>query len=647
MSFQLLDIALYNSDGRNRVVSFHPGKVNVITGGSKTGKTALIDIVDYCLGRDTFTIPAGVIRDHVAWYVIRLQADKSQVVIGRPAPPPGQQSTTQAFLSVGGDLSLPEYSELQSNTNTTGLNSFLTELIGIAANENIPPEGQSRNPLQANISHAKFLCFQPQYRIADRTVLFYRQNEDFVPQSIKDTLPYFLGAVPDDRFQRLQELRRARRELKLLERRKAQDDAVRGQDNSKALALYAEAQQVGLLAPATPSSEFDILLSELRSCLNWTPDTASYDDNDALSPLQQQRDALLSELRGVQGELDAALAFGTDQDGFSDEAAEQHNRLASIGLYQTNGEAGHVCPLCSHTLETPVPSAEKIQQSLENIKLQMESVSKQRPRLEQFVNERRDRVSAIKQQLAETKAGMEAIFAQQEALQEQRSKQAVQARTVGRISLFSDSVSELAESDELERKIRKAERKVRDLEAELSDEDVEERLSSSLRIISNQMSKWAATLQLEHSEFPLEFNLPKLTVVAHRDTGPVPMSEMGSGENWVGYHLITHFALHEWFVNKTRPVPRILMLDQPTQVYFPADASEDVSVDDLEDEDRQAVQRMFKFIVDVTKSLAPNFQVIITDHADLQDDWFQDTVVERWRGGNKLIPESWYSADDA
>ncbi|QDU62706.1 hypothetical protein Pan216_35750 [Planctomycetes bacterium Pan216] len=50
---------------------------------------------------------------------------------------------------------------------------------------------------------------------------------------------------------------------------------------------------------------------------------------------------------------------------------------------------------------------------------------------------------------------------------------------------------------------------------------------------------------------------------------------------------------------------------------------------------------MFKFIVDVTKSLGPNFQVIITDHADLQDDWFQETVVERWRGGNKLIPESW------
>jgi hypothetical protein len=37
------------------------------------------------------------------------------------------------------------------------------------------------------------------------------------------------------------------------------------------------------------------------------------------------------------------------------------------------------------------------------------------------------------------------------------------------------------------------------------------------------------------------------------------------------------------------------------------------------------------------KELSPNLQVIITDHADLKKDWFQSAVVERWRGGNKLV----------
>ena len=37
------------------------------------------------------------------------------------------------------------------------------------------------------------------------------------------------------------------------------------------------------------------------------------------------------------------------------------------------------------------------------------------------------------------------------------------------------------------------------------------------------------------------------------------------------------------------------------------------------------------------KALAPEFQVLITEHADLADAAYQDAVVERWRGGMKLV----------
>ena len=83
------------------------------------------------------------------------------------------------------------------------------------------------------------------------------------------------------------------------------------------------------------------------------------------------------------------------------------------------------------------------------------------------------------------------------------------------------------------------------------------------------------------------------------------------------------------------------MLDQPTQVYFPADTPENMSVEELGDEDRMAVERMYRLIFEVVERLAPNFQVIITDHADLKEEWFQNAVVEKWRGGRKLVPEEW------
>ena len=57
----------------------------------------------------------------------------------------------------------------------------------------------------------------------------------------------------------------------------------------------------------------------------------------------------------------------------------------------------------------------------------------------------------------------------------------------------------------------------------------------------------------------------------------------------MGYHVITHLALHKWFAEKNRPVPGLLMFDQPTQVYFPSEPRADRSLEELPDEDRKSV----------------------------------------------------------
>ena len=119
------------------------------------------------------------------------------------------------------------------------------------------------------------------------------------------------------------------------------------------------------------------------------------------------------------------------------------------------------------------------------------------------------------------------------------------------------------------------------------------------------------------------------------------MARMGSGENWVGYHLISHLALHQWFAQRHRPVPRFLFLDQPSQVYFPPERDVDGSMASVSEDDRVAVSRMFKLIFDAVHDVAPEIQVVVTEHADISEKWYQDAVVERWRGGLKLVPDDW------
>ena len=139
----------------------------------------------------------------------------------------------------------------------------------------------------------------------------------------------------------------------------------------------------------------------------------------------------------------------------------------------------------------------------------------------------------------------------------------------------------------------------------------------------------------------MRLDLKKLTIVAdHAQDGPIPMPKMGSGETWVGLHLVTHLVLHDWFFKNKRPVPQFLFLDQPSQAYFPPDTSAEQVREQTNETnpDRESIIRMFNLIIDETN----NFQVIICEHADIREDWYQALVLENWwNGNNKLVPVEW------
>ena len=80
------DIIIYGHSGEMRRITFKVNGLNIITGRSSTGKSALSDIVEYCMGRSTFNIPEGTIRDKVSWYAVIYQFPGEQVMVAKPAP---------------------------------------------------------------------------------------------------------------------------------------------------------------------------------------------------------------------------------------------------------------------------------------------------------------------------------------------------------------------------------------------------------------------------------------------------------------------------------------------------------------------------------------------------------------------------------
>lgn len=642
MSMQIIDIVVFSHDGRRRILSLKVGRVNIITGASKTGKSALVDIVDYCFGASECRVPEGPIRRSVSWFGLKLQLNSGQAFIARRCPDTRAASSEDCFFEIRNEVEVPDASKLRQTTNVKGLGALLTNWAGIHDNIHEPPAGQTRASLSATVRHALALCFQSQDEIIRRQQLFHGAADNFLARALKDTLPYFIGAVDDEYVRKREKLRQLREQLRICERQLTELKSLCGDGISTAAALLAQARDAGLVSVVVTT--WDDTVAILREIAK-TPvvfGDAQFPDGQEYTRLSEERTQLLEEYKNVRNKIATARAFQLDEKGFSREASEQCARLISIGIFD-GSEPDDTCPLCSQKLPdiSLLPSVPQIKESLTEISSRLDSVTIAVPQVEKAIAELDSRLQCIQTNLVKNRSEMEAVRNTSDKLQQIQDEVAKRAFILGRISLYLESLPKLSDSKALEEQIQLLQEQYATLKDDLSDERAQEHIDSIMSIISQRMTEWARNLELEHSTFPLRLDIKNLTIVADTADGPVPMDRMGSGENWVGYHLIGHLALHEWFTRRQRPVPSFLFLDQPSQVYFPSEKDIDGVVTFVGEDDRMAVLRMFKFVFEVVKTIAPGFQVVITEHADIREDWYQEAVIERWRGGLKLVPEDW------
>ncbi|CDL81232.1 DUF3732 domain-containing protein [Xenorhabdus szentirmaii] len=642
MSLQIASLVIYNHEGERREITFHPSQLNILTGASKTGKSAIIDIIDYVTGRSECYVADGVIRKCTQWYGILFQLNESQIFIARRNPDPGTQSHGDIYIARGSSLVIPDGNTLYKNTTVNAVEKFLGTTIGINENEHRPPS-PTRPSLEANFRHALLFCFQDQNDIDSKQRLFHRQDDGFIAQAIRDTLPYFLGAMDEERLLQQAQLDDARKLLRQLERLVREADSLDDTTFPRARALLEEAKMAGLADDRTVVTSHETCVSLLQSLSERGvfSDIAVLSDHDEiLARLRSERQGLRTELERLNIEIRETRAFTSESTGYEREAREQRARLSIVNLIKCSDEL-HFCPLCQSHLENPPPSVVQLNHSLNELSLQLEAVEAENPRLQKRLADLQAQESTLINDLRENQRKIDDCIKQTEYLQVQQENFMLQARILGKIAQYLETVKDTNQQSGLRNHLEKQLLTVSLLEKRLDPIAVREKLAAFLNIIGRYMTEYSDLLDLEHQGSNLRLDIRKLTVVADTLDGPVPLFRMGSGENWVGYHILAHLALHRWFRQKKRPVPGFLILDQPSQAHYPPEKDNDGSIASLRNEDQNAVNRLFSLINHAAQTLAPDLQIIVMDHADLKDDWFQTAVSERWRNGVKLIPTSW------
>jgi hypothetical protein len=157
MSLQIAKLILYSRQGQVREVVFRTGALNIITGASKTGKSAIIDIVDYVTGRSECNVADGVIRKYVGWYALLFRLHDGHIFVARRNPAVGERTSGDIYMNRASSLATPPVEDLIKNTTISALEKFLGAAIG----SNYPPAKPGALecwPLKAAVQVAYATC---------------------------------------------------------------------------------------------------------------------------------------------------------------------------------------------------------------------------------------------------------------------------------------------------------------------------------------------------------------------------------------------------------------------------------------------------------------------------------------------------------
>ncbi|GHF98206.1 DUF3732 domain-containing protein [Streptomyces hydrogenans] len=648
MTFQIRAVTIYGKQpSQVHTVPFKPGGLNIVTGDSRRGKSALLTIIDYCLASSEYPVKSGKVRDYVGTYAITLVKPGQQLFVARRAPEAKKSvSTVMCVLSQAPGSPPPPLDDLRFVTPREVAKDILSDFCGIDRNIRVPAVGRA-TLIAPSVRHALFFCFQAQNEVANEDVLFHSQGKEWRPNTIRGVIPYFLGATDREQALLRSRLRLARKDLSDHEAKLAAA-RVLAPAAGQAQALLTEAIEARLVRPDTSrETTAEGVLRLLRQpLLQRGPQAGPDSTDDPISDLRNRRTGLRSHANRARARIADLKTTLAENGDFTDQANEQRARLATLGLLKRDPTYpyGAHCPVCAGPVTPAHVTAAALAMELEHLQSDLHAIGRDTPAIERMISEEEGQLQEIRSRLARNQEEINEVTAAFRALDHEPDDARRAAIVQGRISLYLDTAAQLAIGPRVEDRTEELRIRIAELETLLSEDTQGDRLTSFLSLINQEIRSKAQELELEHSSSMLRLDVNRLTVVADTPDGAIPLKDMGSGDNHLGYHVATLLSLHEWFAENGNPVPGVLILDQPSQVYFPPDH---VGEEVLESDDRILLLNIFKAIHRTLRRLDGRLQVIVMEHADLEDPAFSDHVEHRWRrrDGQALVPAAWITSE--
>lgn len=646
--WNIASIFFLGQDGRSREVPFGPG-LNIITGASGTGKSALIKAVDYCLGSSECELPAHVRRRSIA-VGVKWSAGDDEMIVGRIIPPVGQNTSHEMFATAGRNLAVPQRVEdFEGKVPLASGRAFLERAFGIGDLPGEPDEwGKTRG--RATIRHITPYMFVTKEVIYSEQVLLHGLEQPKKALDIIATVPYFLRATDEASALNERRLRTLQRQLEREEVRNRTQATADGAMRSRAFSLVNEAARLHLGSPAPVEAENSTLLALLRQIMNGSNDAKAVPHEGELSSLHEQRRGILGRLSAARREAQAASLAIQDMSGFESTVRRQRDKLQLADHLRIDGVAD-VCPVCAEPSKVGAETAENLRQTLAKIRGESAAVERVKPRLIEYGSDLAQQIEGLGRELASVDDRIRTWMRQSEESRRYAALAEARAHLFGRISFFFETISDETRAQPTDLAVVKDE--IMRLEGLVDRASRMARLRLAERKISEYASAAFADLPTIEpcvgSELDFSATEPEIAVIEAGSGVVLKMSDVGSDQNYLAIHIALSFALQHYLEKVQSPVPGVLIFDQISRPYFPSKGEERdefaISSDDdgEEDEDIRAMRQHVDFLFAET-ARRPELQVILIEHAYFADDLrYVVATRERWTraSGKGLVPSDW------
>lgn len=637
-------IIIFNKNGEKRIVPLKQG-VNIITGESKTGKSALVEIIDYCLCSTRCTIPKGKITDFSYLYSLVMAIGNNTYVIARYNWDNGGKMhfSKEAKDFEPGNLKLSYFIEKPALSYKDTKNEIECALGLFVTNMATATDQQGK---KASLRNMVSYLFQHQNLMASKFALFYRFSDFYKRKDVIDQFPVFAGMISQEYYSDLIQLNTLKAQLK---------QKYKKQKTNEKSTAYIKENLSPLLIDyfALLEQDFDGKIS-VQKMLKIASDLPAFDDTQLFgeNKITERYNELKAELEKLRDEEREILLNIKNIDNASDTGSSFTQMLKDLKQQTSVAEIEtdeYTCPLCGHECQEIAENDSELIEATEWLDDELRITEK-------YTADFSEDIRKLKEAHAKIDEKIRNVWKQIKTIEEKfiSSKTLVSKRekvnyAKAKIALYAEmSNSGIFETVDVDGDIEELKEKIARLEEKIKGFDVDKKMSKAENFLSNNMNCLSLTLDFEEEYRPIDLNFGltdgSFDIYQHQKSNEnIHLYEMGSGANWVSCHIALFLSFLRYFaVQDNSPMPLIMFFDQPSQVYFPQGNAKN---DEITQADLMAVNKMYKTIFDEVNSIGKDTgilpQIIVVDHVDGNNleckDEFNGYVCCNWRNGKALI----------